>query len=385
MQDERRLIASAWARKWLWLGGLCAVAALLYALRHVLVPLLLAFFLAYALSPVVDRLVSWKVPRWLAAISVVTGLVVALVGLAIVAVPILFEQFLDATANIPDKLELLRQRLDPWLWQHFHVRMPATTGEVLLRAHEELRAAGLNIVDRAGAAVLQAFNALVLWLGVLIVPVFTLYLLIDFDAVVQRTRHLVPRRFLPTVTRVANDVHSNLANYIRGQVLANCVLTTLYAGGLYLVGIPLAVPIGILTGVFAAVPYVGFFAGLAAAMTMAVLEWQGLWPLVGVAAVMGGVQILDASFITPRIVGGAVGLKPIEVLLTMMAAATLFGFFGVILAVPIGAVLKIVLHHVARAYLASSYYRRPPLPRVAASADQPVVERAVDSKVKPAS
>jgi predicted PurR-regulated permease PerM len=122
----------------------------------------------------------------------------------------------------------------------------------------------------------------------------------------------------------------------------------------------LAVPIGIITGIFAFVPYLGFGVGLLMAITMAVLDWHGVEPLLGVVAVMLSVQVLDGFVVTPRIVGGSVGLKPIEVLLTMMAAGTLFGFLGVLLAVPFGAVVKIVLTRAAEAYLDSRYYNELP-------------------------
>jgi predicted PurR-regulated permease PerM len=120
----------------------------------------------------------------------------------------------------------------------------------------------------------------------------------------------------------------------------------------------LAVPIGVLTGMLAFVPYVGFSFGATLALSMATLDWQGPGRLVGVLAVMLGVQVLDGLVITPRIVGRSVGLAPLEVLLTMMAAGTLFGFLGVLLAVPLGAVLKILAQRIVRAYLASDFYGR---------------------------
>ena len=127
---------------------------------------------------------------------------------------------------------------------------------------------------------------------------------------------------------------------MRGQLTACFVLGALYATGLRIVDIRLAVPIGVLTGLLAFVPYVGFSIGLCLALAMALLDWHGLGPVVGVLLVMGSVQILDGTIITPRIVGKSVGLAPLEVLLTMMAAGTLFGFFGVLLAVPLGAVVE---------------------------------------------
>ena len=146
---------------------------------------------------------------------------------------------------------------------------------------------------------------------------------------------------------------------MRGQLTANIVLGALYATGLRIVDIRLAVPIGVMTGMLAFVPYIGFGCGLTLAVAMASLDWQGPGRLVGVLAVMLGVQVLDGMVITPRIVGRSVGLAPLEVLLTMMAAGTLFGFLGVLLAVPLGAVVKILVQRGVKAYLRSNFYGRP--------------------------
>ena len=127
-------------------------------------------------------------------------------------------------------------------------------------------------------------------------------------------------------------------------------------------GLRLAVPIGVITGLLAFVPYVGFGIGVSMAVAIALLAWHGLDHLLAVVAVMFLVQLLDGMAITPRIVGKSVGLRPIEVLLTMMAAATLFGFLGVLLAVPLGALVKIFLTRATGVYLGSDFYRRPPAP-----------------------
>lgn len=134
----------------------------------------------------------------------------------------------------------------------------------------------------------------------------------------------------------------------------------MYAAGLRIVDIRLAVPIGVMTGMLGFVPYAGFAIGVTSALAMAILDWQGAGTVFGVIAVMGGVQMIDGMLITPRIVGRSVGLAPLEVILTMMAAGSLLGFLGVLLAVPLGAVAKILVQRAVRAYLASDFYARDP-------------------------
>jgi predicted PurR-regulated permease PerM len=228
---------------------------------------------------------------------------------------------------------------------------------------EKIQAEFPSMVSAAALALFGTLSYVAVILSALIVPLFALYLLIDFERIVARVADLIPRRWVAPATDIARQVHRTLGGYVRGQLTANIVLGALYATGLRLVDIRLAVPIGVLTGMMAFVPYVGFFTGLGLALVMATLDWHGMGTLVGVVAVMLGVQLLDGTFITPRIVGRSVGLAPIEVVVTMMAAASLFGFLGVLLAVPLGAVVKILIHRGIKAYLASDFYRRSSLDR----------------------
>jgi predicted PurR-regulated permease PerM len=176
------------------------------------------------------------------------------------------------------------------------------------------------------------------------------------------------------VGSVALEVHRTLGGYVRGQLTACFVLSLLYSAGLMLAGVRLAVPIGFFTGMLAFVPYIGFGIGLSMSVTMALLAWQGVNHLVAVVSVMLMVQVADGMLITPRIVGKSVGLRPIEVLLTMMAAATLFGFLGVLLAVPLGAVVKILVGRATSVYLESDFYRRPPEAPIAEMSDEAMEE-----------
>jgi predicted PurR-regulated permease PerM len=260
---------------------------------------------------------------------------------------------------MPAQVRGLEQRIEPWLWQTFHFRPPHTMGELGTQVHDKLQAQFPDLVTAASVALFGTLSYLAVGLSALIVPVFALYLLIDFDSIVKRTGQLIPCRWYPQAADVARQIHRTLGGYVRGQLTANIVLSALYASGLRLVDIRLAVPIGVLTGMLAFVPYIGFGCGLLLATTMAALDWQGPGRLLAVVAVMLGVQGLDGLVVTPRIVGRSVGLAPLEVLLTMMAAGTLFGFLGVLLAVPLGAVVKIVVHRAVKAYLASDFYARP--------------------------
>lgn len=353
--------------------GIALALVLAYLLRSVLVPLFIAFLVAYALDPIVEKLASWRVPRSLAAPLVMVGVLAIFVTIAFFAIPFVIDQFGDAASELPSKLQTLHDAAESWLWSRFHVHMPATWTELVNKYGPSVRES-LPDANRVIEALFGTVNAILFLLSMLIVPVFSLYLLIDFDRIVTRTEALLPRRWAPDAHKLALEIHLTLGRYVRGQIVTNLILATLYATGLTLVGVRLGAVIGVMTGFLAFVPYVGLAIGMCLALIMALLDFHSATQLVAVIAVMGGVGFLDGMLITPRIVGGSVGLKPIEVLLTMMAAATLFGFLGVLLAVPLGAVLKILVGHGVDAYLGSTFYRKPP-----SLAGEPVADVAPDS------
>jgi predicted PurR-regulated permease PerM len=349
-------------RRLVFVLGLVTALGLVYLLRGVLIPLFFAFLLAYALDPAVDRLEVLKVPRSVGALLVITLLCGAAMSTLILVVPYLIDEFRLAGEQLPEQIRALKERLDPWVWQVFHINLPHTWGELASKIAESARARMPDVIQGSTGALFGTLNIIIVIVATLIVPVFALYLLIDFDRNVHRFQRLIPRRWTPLAGSIAFEIHRTLGGYVRGQLTACALLSALYAAGLMIAGLRLAIPIGVITGMLAFVPYVGFGIGVSMAICIALLDWHGLNHLVAVVAVMFLIQIVDGMAVTPRIVGRSVGLRPIEVLLTMMAAATLFGFLGVLLAVPLGAVLKILLSRAVGVYLGSDFYMRPPAP-----------------------
>ncbi|MFT3776122.1 MAG: AI-2E family transporter [Minicystis sp.] len=351
--------AGSWTgrRLFLW-AGIAGALGLAYALRGVILPLFLAFLVAYALDPIVDRLDKWRVPRSVGAPLVMLTLVAAVLTTIFLGVPFAVSEFRHASENLPQELDSARTRIEELLWTRYHYRLPVTWSEMFSKYGGELRAQ-LPEASKIGSAILGSVGLIFVLLGTLIVPIFALYLLGDFDRIVKSAALLVPRRWAPGVSEIMREIHVTLGRYVRGQLLTNLILAVLYATGLSMTGVRLAIPIGVLTGMLAFIPYVGLIVGTVLAAVMALLDWQGPGQIAGVLAVMATVGVLDGMVITPRIVGGSVGLKPLEVILTMMAAGTLFGFLGVLLAVPIGAVVKILVQRAVTAYLASDFYARP--------------------------
>ncbi|MBI2389716.1 MAG: AI-2E family transporter [Deltaproteobacteria bacterium] len=345
--------------KWWWpvLATIVAVW-IAYQLRNVLTPFLLAFLVAYALDPLVDLLERVRVPRPLGAMVVFGGLTCLMVLGLLYGIGYFRDEFVEAGKQLPTQLEALAKKLEPWLWQQFRFRLPHNMKELFARYGANIREHLPDAARWASTVLFGTLSYAFVALSLLIVPVFAFYLLIDFDRIVERAGKLVPRRWRGPLFETFREIDVMVSGYVRGQVLAIVILSALYAAGLSIVGLRLAIPIGVLTGCLAFVPYLGFTLGLALAVSMALLDWHSGAFVLQVMAVMLGVQVLDGLFITPRVVGRSVGLGPVEVLLAMAAAGTLFGFIGVLLAVPIGATAKIVIRRLVEAYRHSEFFRR---------------------------
>jgi predicted PurR-regulated permease PerM len=347
-----------WLYGWAFLLG-CGL--LLYLLRGVLTPVLFALALAYLLDPLVDRLQLLHVPR-VAGIAIL--LVVALSVLALGALLVLPQVVSDVGSlarELPQAVSRLLENVQPWLAAH-GVPLPRSGNEAIsaLEQHVqelvpdamELGQSVLGAVLGSTASVFSAVAALI------IVPVLAFHLLRDFDDIVAAVVDLIPASQRERTTAMGREVNAVLGQFVRGQLTVMAIVAALYAGGYTLVGVHLAIPIGLVAGLLSFVPYVGSALALALALLMTALHFHGVGQLISVTAVYGGVQILEGFVITPRIVGDKLGLAPVWVLLALMAGGELFGFLGVMLALPTAAVIKVFAGHGLRRYRKSALYGR---------------------------
>src|SRR6266481_4864472 len=205
-------------RRLLLLVGTVTVLALTYVLRDVLIPLFFAFLLAYALDPFVDRLEAVKVPRTIGALLVMVLICGGTITALVLAVPYVIDEFRLAGEQLPEQLRALKERIDPWVWQVFHINLPHTWGELASKIAEEMRARTPDLVQGSMVALFGTLNVILIVVATLIVPVFALYLLIDFDRNVERVKGLMPRRLAHTMGSIALEVHRTLGGYVRGQM-----------------------------------------------------------------------------------------------------------------------------------------------------------------------
>lgn len=344
------LAAVVLAAAFLWLA---------YAVRAVTVPLLAAFLVAYVLDPVVDRFEARRVPRTVAIALLLTAALLLGAGFVLLAGPRLLE---DLTL-VPGKLAQASERLGPWLEQHLNIAMPTSTQSLTTWLREKLvgfDGDAATLLAPAGAMVTRFFGGtlslLQALLGVFLVPVFAFYMLRDFDRIVAAANELVPPHLREGIGRRASEIDRVMGAFIRGQLIVALILATLLSLGLWAAGAPLPLLIGVVAGFANFVPYLGTTTGVLLASTLILLEGMGLQVLLMSYGVFVIVQLLEGWVITPKIVGESVGLSPFVVIVAVLVFAQLLGFFGVLIAVPLSAVLKILLGVAIERYRASPLF-----------------------------
>ena len=350
-------------------GALLLGGCVVYWLRDVLTPIFLAFSLAYILDPVVDWLEAWHVPRP-AGIALVLGGTLGILGLFLVLVlPGIATDVAGVIRELPTQLAALWATIAPWLEQR-GMAVPQTMTEWVARLNALASEAASAMLAPAGSVVSAVISGTLSVLGsvaaALVVVVLAVYLLIDFDRITTGARELLPRRWRASVTSYAQDIDALLSHFIRGQVIVMVILAVLYSSAYALLGVRLAVPIGLAAGVLNFIPYLGSAFALLAGVLMSLLDgWHG-WQLVGVVLAYTVIQTLEGFVITPRIVGQTVGLSEIWVLVALFVGGELFGFLGVLLAVPAAAVAKIFVTHAVQYYRTTALFLQAPPATVAA-------------------
>ncbi len=341
-----------------WLLPTALIGALLYLLGPVLIPFAISALLAWLGDPLVARCQRHGMSRS-AAVSLVFVLMSVLLLLALlIAIPLLERQIGDLIDHLPRYLVWLKSIALPWLEQHTGLEIAAYFDPeqlvALLKGHWQ-QAGGVASTVLAGLS--KSGLAIVGWMATaLLVPVVTFYFLRDWPGLMARIRELLPRQLEPTVVRLAQQSDEVLGAFLRGQVSVMIVLGAIYALGLSLVGIDLAFLIGMGSGLLSFVPYLGAFLGVAGGLVAALVQHGDWLHVLLVLGVFGIGQLLESFVLTPWLVGDRIGLHPVAVIFAIMAGGQVFGFLGVLLALPVAAVVMVVLRYAHQLYLERELY-----------------------------
>ena len=343
---------------WFWLGGLAVTVALVYFMRGVLLPFVAGMAIAYLLDPVADRLESWGLSRIWATSLLTTAFFLVLFLLALILVPILYGQIVGFLERLPEYVRQMRDSFLP-LAQALAERLPfVSEPSSVWQAASNLAQRSIGVLGNAAARVwsggLAFFNLVSL---LLITPVVAFYLIRDWDRIVAHIDTLLPLRHADVIREQARRIDQVLAGFVRGQAMVGLLLGVIYATGLSLIGLEFGLAIGLATGLMSFVPYLGMVLGLVLALFVAVLQW-GLDPIQLILVVgtflLG--QVVESALLQPRLLGGNVGLHPVWVIFGVLAGGMLFGFVGVLLAVPVTAAVGVLVRFALERYRLSRIY-----------------------------
>lgn len=346
-----------------WMSALVLMLAAIGLLRDILLPFIIGIIIAYAASPVVDRLTSHGLSRTTASALILAGLLAVLIIALVWLVPLLLTQTQALVLSLPNQLQNLRTVVDGMAREHLgpHYADFAAALEQLSRTLND------NLASIAGAAaqsiwgqVRSLFNFLSL---LLITPLVAFYMLVDWRRMLEKIDGWLPRDHAPTVRRLASEINSAVAAFIRGQGLVCLALAVFYALALTVAKLQYGLLIGIATGIVSFIPFAGWALGGITAIALAVAQfWPNLGPVAVVALVFIAGQVLDSAFLSPRLIGSRIGLHPVWLVFALLLFSYLFGFVGLLVAVPLAAAAAVLVRFGLQLYLASDVYKGRHLP-----------------------
>lgn len=345
------------SQRWFFLIVALVSGGLIYLLSPILTPFLVGALLAYLADPIADRLEEAGLSR---AVSVVIVFIVmsALVFLLfLLFIPKLGLQLQILIERIPQAIQLIEQQVMPWLITTFSLD-PAMFDFAHIKTLilGDLQKTG-DVMAQLVGGLTRSGVAIAAWIANLVlIPVVTFYLLRDWDVMIEKVKHLLPRNVEPKVSLWASECDEVLGAFMKGQLLVMFALGAVYSIGLWIVGLDLALLVGMIAGLASIVPYMGFIIGIVVAGIAAFMQFNDPIVLgyVGVVFIVG--QLLEGMLLTPLLVGDRIGLHPVAVIFAIMAGGQLFGFVGILLALPVAAVIMVLLRHLHDGYKSSSLY-----------------------------
>jgi predicted PurR-regulated permease PerM len=339
--------------------GVLATGYVLYWLRSVLTPLFLAFAIAYVLDPVIDRFEAWKLPRPAGIAVVLVSLLGSIALFVALVLPTVASDVATVAGELPSKISALITSADPWLTAH-GVKVPHTTTEWMERLGANANELASSMLAPAGGILSAVLAGSLSMAGsvvaALVVPVLSVYFLNDFDRITAGVRKHLPRRYRRVVTEYAREIDLALSHFVRGQLTVMAIMAVLYGTAYSILGVRLALPIGLISGTLSFIPYLGSAFALTSGLLMSLLGGFHPGQLVGVVIAYAIVQTLEGFVIAPRVMGKTVGIPDMWILIALFVGGEIFGFLGVLLAVPTAAVIKIFLTRAVDLYHESDLY-----------------------------
>jgi predicted PurR-regulated permease PerM len=341
-----------------WLGAAVVLILLIGLLRPILLPFVAGVVIAYFLNPAADRLTSWGIPRPIAAILIVAAFLCAIIAALVFVVPLLMTQAQQLAVTLPEEIARARGLLETWARAHLGNHYPEfETGidHVSQAISDNWASVAGTLASSLWSQGLALFNFVSL---MLVTPLVVFYVLMDWHRLLAKIDSWLPREHAATLRRLASDINDAVSAFIRGQGTVCFVLAIYYSVALSAAGLRYGLLVGLATGLMSFVPFVGWALGLITATMIATVQfWPEVTPILIVIGIFAGAQVLDAGFLSPNIVGQKIGLHPVWLIFSLFVFSYLFGFVGVLVAVPIAAAIGVIVRFGLNAYLESDLYR----------------------------
>ncbi len=351
-------------QKWLLLSSTIGVGFLLYVLGPMLTPFLIAGLLAYLGDPLVNKLIRLKMPRTLAATIVFLLLLLSIILLLFLIVPLIETQIELLVNKLPEIFDWLQSIVLPWINLHFNLSLSLDM-ETIKKALTGHWQQASDVAQYAIKTLHESWLVLLeIAINIILIPVVTFYLLRDWDIVVAKTKELIPPKILPPLSKLLGECNEVVGAFFRGQLSVIVILAAFYSIGLCVVGLNFALHIGVVIGVLSIIPYLGSILGLLISGFTTYAQFHDVKHLLYTFLVFLIGHILENMILSPLLIGERIGLHPVAVIFAVLAGGKLFGFVGVLLALPTAAVIMVLVRHLHDLYTNSEFYKKSKISKV---------------------
>jgi predicted PurR-regulated permease PerM len=345
------------SNRWYFMAVFLLLGFFIYLLSPILTPFAISALIAYLFDPFADKLESWKISRTLSVVIVFFLILLIFFIILLFLIPTLEYQISKLIANLPAYFTWMSEHISPWLKEKFGLEtdifnLTEVTG--LLKAHwNDAGGIAKSVVESLSKSSLVVVN----WMmNIVLIPVITFYLLRDWDILTARVGEMIPRPIYPTISKLVTESNSVLSAFLRGQFSVMLALGVIYSIGLMIIGLDLSLLIGMGAGIVSFIPYLGAITGMVIGVITAIMQFGDLTIVIYVLIVFGVGQLLEGFILTPWLVGDKIGLHPVAVIFSVLAGGQLFGFVGVLLGLPIAAVVMVLLRFAHQNYMQSKMY-----------------------------
>ena len=345
------------------LSGIVLLLWVLYLLKPVVIPFVVAFFMAYLFSPLVEQFCKVGLPRWLSISLVFIGIGIALTLAVWYIIPLVWKQLIIARDSIPVGINWINSTFLPWVSATFNIEeMEIDTSHIssIVMDYVQTNYSADSIQAMLLRVAQSGLNFIQIGGTVVLIPIIAFYFLLDWQRMLDSLRRLIPRPYEQSTLAVVQECHSVLGAFVKGQFLVMILLGVVYATGLQLIGLEVGLIIGMIAGLASIIPYLGFAVGIVAAIIATFLQFGIDWmQLVLVLVVFMIGQAVEGYILQPFLLGDKIGLSPVAVVFAVLAGAQLAGFMGMLIALPVAAVIVVLLRHLRDYYEKSNLYGQP--------------------------